>query len=196
MRLSTLVRPARRLALAAAALVGALGAGAGAAAAQTITATYAPTCSSVPPGGACDVRFDITNTTGAQLDINTLTFLSGGSPFLFAPAGGGSALYQAVDVFGPFGGIGTVSAGGTQFFIDFVDGGFPFSLLAGGRGYVELGLTGAADLATSSFEFSGTTADGMIAGRALPTSTVPEPSTYALFATGLLALGGVARRRK
>jgi hypothetical protein len=27
-------------------------------------------------------------------------------------------------------------------------------------------------------------------------STVPEPSTYALFVTGLLALGGVARRKK
>ena len=198
MRLSTLVRPARRVALVTAALVGALTASSGAAAAQTISATYAPTCAAVPPGGPCDVRFGISNTTGGQLDINTLTFISGGAPFLFAPTGGGAALYQAVDVSGEFGGIGTVSAGGTQFFINFLDTGLPFSLAAGGSGYVELGLTGSPDLATSNFQFSGTTANGTIAGRVLATSTVPEPATLALLFTGLAVIGGgtaVSRRR-
>jgi hypothetical protein len=197
LRLSILVRPARRLALATAALVGALGASSGAAAAQTITATYAPACG---PGTPCTlVQFDITNGTGSQLDLATLTFISAGSPFLFAPVGGGSTLYQAVDSFGGFGGIGAVSSGGTQVFINFLDTSLPFTLLDGGSGFVALELEGTPDLAGSSFRFSGELAGGgTVQGRVLATSTVPEPATIVLMGSGLAALasGTVLSRRR
>ena len=61
----------------------------------------------------------------------------------------------------------------------------------------------AATSATTRLTFQSTTTGTPVSGSALDdvsvtllqSSTVPEPSTYALFATGLLGLAGVARRR-
>ena len=113
-----------------------------------------------------------------------------------APVAGGATLYQAFDQSGPFGSIGTVSAAGTQLFINFLDSGASFSLMAGGSGYVEASLTGSPSLAGSNFQFSGISGNGAISGRVMATSTIPEPATVALLASGLAVIGAAASRRR
>ncbi len=191
------VRSVRHAASAAALMAGALVAPSAAHAQATVSASYAPFCG---PGTACgSLRFDITNASGGTQLFNTLTLNSSGAPFLFAAMAGGATLYQAADVYGPFGGIGTVSAGGTQLFIDFLGGsGFAFELAAGTSGYVEVPLAGTPAITGSSFTFSATV-DGLpngVAGTVGVVSTVPEPATVALLASGLAVIGAAASRRR
>ena len=168
--------------------------------AQTVSAAYAPF--NGPGTGSGLVRFGITNTTGAALLFNSLT-LTSTSPFTFATtSGAGVGTYIAVDQFGEFVGSSTVTIGGSRLFIDFpVTSGFQFSLGAGGSGYVQVGLAGTpVALTAGAFTFAAT-AEGVTApiGGAVTVaaaSTVPEPSTYALLATGLGTLGLIARRRR
>jgi hypothetical protein len=200
LRLTSLVRSVRQAALAAAFTGGVLVLAPSAAHAQTtVTATTEPTCSL---GTTC-VRFNLANTTGATQLFNTITFSSAGAPFIFADLGTGTGTFEAFDslspIFGAFAGLSTVTAGGTQLFIDFVNGsGFQFELAGGGTGYVDVPVVGSPTIAAGSFSFSATV-QGLpngVAGTVGVVSTVPEPATVALLASGLAVIGAAASRRR
>lgn len=183
-------------ALRAAALGAVLSLGAATAGAQTISVQYEPGCG---PSTFCgSVQFNVTNTTGALLELNTLTLFASGASYAFTPVGPTTA--TASDDFGPFPAEATVAAGGSQIFIDFLNPGpFPFTLDVGNTGYLELQLAGTPELQGGAFTFSaGLSNQETVRGTvsAAGASVVPEPSTYILMATGMGALGLIARRRR
>ncbi len=164
------------------------------------------TVSCAPGVGCSQLRFGLTSTNAIML--NSLTFgISGGGAWRFLePAAPGIGTYSAVDAVGEFGGFTTVSNGGADLFIDFLGGGFPFELAAGGNGYVQLEGT-SDDPGGIIFAYSGVLeGGGTISGQAVfgdqppppppPPSVVPEPTTVVLLGTGLAAVGLVARRRR
>jgi hypothetical protein len=143
------------------------------------------------------VQFNVANTTGAPLEVNTLTLFASGASFAFTPVGPTTAGYS--DDFGPFAAPATVSTGGSEIFIDFAGGGFPFFLDAGSSGLIELQLAGTPELQAGAFTYSAAlTNQQTIRGTVTVAgaSVVPEPSTYILMATGMGALGLIARRRR
>lgn len=168
-----------------------LGAASTAGAQLHATAAYAPSCG---PGTPCTlVRVTFENAGASSLLFNTLTLGSLRSTFRFAPAAGGTTLYQAVDAIGPFGGSGVVAPppGAAQLFIDFLGGnGFAFELAPGTSGYVEVPLVQAPAFTRGPFAFAAAL-DG---GGTVVGTTTPEPATVALVGGGL-ALAGLAGRR-
>jgi hypothetical protein len=147
------------------------------------------------------LRFNLTNGSGGTQLFNSLTINSSGAPVLFAPSAGGVTVFQAVDAIGPFGGTGTVNAGGTRLFIDFITGsGFAFELAPGTSGYVEVPLAGTPAVTGTSFTFAASLDGGAtVSGNVGVVSTVPEPATLALLVSGLAVIGGgslVSRRRR
>ena len=184
-----MLRSLRRAVVAALALTAA---GALPAAAQTITVAYDP--GSGPGTGFGQARFTITAGSSA-LFVNTLTFTAQPGGATFTPGSGGVALFTAQDALGPFGGFATVAPGGGSLFVDFVTQiGGPFTLDANGTGFVTLDVN--ADAGPLAFTFAGTTSAGAISGTVGSMSAVPEPATVVLLATGLGAVGLVARRRR
>lgn len=161
--------------------------------AQTVTAAYAPSCGPTTPCSV--VRFALLNATGSPLLFDTFTLTAVASPFRFDPLAGGPATFQAEDAFGPFGGVGLVSVGGTTFDIDFVNGsGFQLQLDAGTSGYVEAALATTPRLPqTGAFTFAATVNGAPISGAV---TSVPEPSTFLLLASGLAIAGVTVRRRR
>lgn len=190
MRVARTFRSLRAVALGAALSVGATAAGA-----QTISVQYDAACG---PSVCGSVQFNVANTTGSLLELNSLTLFASGASYAFAPIG--PTTVTAVDDFSPFPADATVGAGGTQIFIDFLNPGpFPFTLDVGNTGYLELQLAGTPELQGGAFTFSAVLSDQetvrgtvSVAG----SSVVPEPSTYILMATGMGALGLIARRRR
>jgi len=164
--------------------------------AQLVTAAYAPSCG---PGTPCgSVRFTLTNVSATTMKFDALTLTSAGAPFIFSSAGGAVATYEAVDVSGPFGGVGTLNAARTSFSINFLDTGLPFELTPGFGGYVELQLAGAPALpalpGSGAFQFTAlpTGSNTPITGAVV---TTPEPATFVLLGSGL-ALVALGRRRR
>ena len=134
----------------------------------------------------------VLSATGSEVALNDLaiTLLSPGWSFT---AGGSPTVgsYSAQDGIGPFSGFTTLSSGGSSVQINFFDNGFPFDVLAGGSGTLDLAATGTGNPNNLYFSYSGTTVDGTTVSG----TVTPEPVTLVLFGTGLGALG-LARRKK
>jgi hypothetical protein len=199
MRSLLTLRTLRSAALGALLSLGAIAGSTREAGAQTITAAYAPSCG---PGTVCgSLRFTVANAGPSLLELIGLRLSSANPAFAFLDLGGNAGTYIAVDALTPDGFTGDmqVIGGGSDLSIDFTASGLPFTVGAGGTGYVEVQLTGTPALQNGVFSYTADLpSDGRIAGNVTvaATSTVPEPSTYALLATGLGTLGLIARRRR
>jgi hypothetical protein len=196
MRSALSLRALRAAVLGAVLSIGALAGASRDAAAQTVTVRYEDGCG--PSTNACSlVQFEILNDTGALLELNSLTLFTLDAAFAFTPQG--PTTVNAIDDFlAPFPSEAVVDMGGNRIAIDFLNPGpFPFTLSAGNTGFLELQLSATPSLQTGAFTFTGQTATGAtIDGTVTAASVVPEPSTYVLMATGMGALGLLARRRR
>ena len=136
------------------------------------------------------VRFFIDAAGGVQINQLFIQLLNAGRTFTSGdvPTAG---TYSAQDSFSPFGGFTTIGGGGTNALIDFTENGFPFEVLPGDTGLLDLQAAGGSPASPIWFTAVGSTADG---GR-FAVSVTPEPSTVVLVATGFALLLGFTRRR-
>jgi hypothetical protein len=128
--------------------------------------------------------------SGVQIDQLFIRLLSPGWTFTggILPTIGS---YSADDSFGPFSGFTTIGAGGTTDLLDFTENGFPFELLAGHTGVLDLEASGLSDGNQIWFSAIGETADG----DTFSVSVTPEPATLFLIGSGLALLIAVGWRR-
>ncbi len=179
------------------AAVGALllsAAGALPAAAQSISVAYLP--GNGPGTGFGQARFTISAGSSALfVDALTLNAQPGAATFAHV---GGVGDFVGEDQFeggGVFGGATSVTPGGGSLLIDFLAQlGGAFTLDANGSGYVIVELD--EDAGPLAYTFAADTDAGPITGIVGTVSTVPEPGTVVLLATGLGLVGLVARRRR
>jgi hypothetical protein len=166
-----------------------------AAAAQTFTVGYAPGAG--PGTGFGLLRFGVTAGSNGLL-LQSLTI---GSPanYTFVSLGGGVGVFSVSDDLGEYSDLSTVGAMGESVFIDFTGGSAfpPFTLGANSSGWIDVQVAESEAPAPFVFTYTGTLVGGeeitgTITGNV---STVPEPGTVGLLATGLIGLGLVARRK-
>jgi hypothetical protein len=121
--------------------------------------------------------------------------------FFFQPTAGNQVTLNGMD-FGSYAASGPLFVGPTRpFTLQIFDGNWNLlsnqSLIAASTIHVAPGLTSSTGLYLQWGTDWDVGIDNIdVTVSAVPTSAVPEPSTYALFASGLVALGIASRRRR
>lgn len=142
--------------------------------------------------GCTSLRFFTEAVGGVAIDQLFITLLTPPWHFTSGPSSS-VGTYSAQDSFGPFSGFTNLGPGGTSLFIDFLgDNGFPFDVLDGDTGTLDLPALGTGSTDGLYYTVTGITDDG---GR-FTVSNTPEPASIVLLATGLGALGIAWRKRK
>jgi hypothetical protein len=153
--------------------------------------TSSAACSPGIPGCA-SIRFFLSAAGGISIDQLFIELLTPGWTFTPGPTPP-TGTYSAEDSFGPYGGFTTIGGGGTTAAMDFEgDNGFPFELLDGDTGTLDLSAMGSGDASDLSYTISGITDTG----GTFTTSVTPEPASLALVATGFCVLVAELRRRR
>lgn len=148
---------------------------------------FSVACAPGIPGCAA-LRFTFANAA-PDLALNTLglRFVTPGWTFTSGPSAT-VGLYSATDSFGAFSGFSTVGSAGRAADLDFTDNGFPFTVVMGGIGFLDLAASGGNTAGGLAVDFTGVTNTGVqITGGATPGSTVPEPTTLWLVGAGAVA---------
>lgn len=148
------------------------------------------TCTPGIPG-CTSVRFFIQATGGVDIDQLFIQSLNPAWHFTSGP-NSTTGTYSAIDSYGPYGGFTTLNASGSTLSIDFLDNGFPFSVLDGDTGLFDVEASGEPDASNFQFGLQGTTDEG----GTFEVTSAPEPATTSLLATGLVGLAGIARKRR
>lgn len=168
----------------------------------TVSTSYATGCG--PGTGCAQIWFTIMNGGATDVAFNNLTVTRSSTSFAFSPRGG-TGSYDGQDDLGPLAGFTSVSADGSQLFIDFINTGdpmnpgFPFTVFAGGSGMFETTIdptTAPENAGTLQFALSGQlAAGGTLDLRGNAPVTTPEPPLVALMTPVLLTFLTKRRRR-
>jgi hypothetical protein len=139
-------------------------------------------------GDTFTLNFDVSgNQRGGAADAFGVDFLFG-APTAYTNSFGTGVLTGA-GVSGSFGvNYGVAAAAPLASNVPWTASSFGFTFVNAGQLSLSFYTTGNDNV--------GPMLDNVMITRTAPTSTVPEPSTYALMAAGLAVMGAVARRRR
>lgn len=136
----------------------------------------------IPAGGIFGGNFLASGPTATS--PSTMTFMGTGLQYI-------SFLWGSPDLYNT---LTVNSTGGSQMF---TANGMGFAVTNGNQAFSQyVQFSANAGQSITSLVFSSPSTDAFEAANFSTTSVVPEPSTYALMAAGLLALGFASKRRK
>lgn len=169
--------------------------------ARTHAQSIAARCAARADAGApCTVlRLDLAAADDAPWSLAALAATLGAG---WTFGDGARADFTGEDAFSfgtPF--TGTAAIAGRSLAIDFLESpGFTFELAPGGRGWLEVAVTGSGALPTVTVlardpDGGEVRRDDLVIAE-LPTTTTPEPASLALVAMGALGVAALARRAR
>jgi hypothetical protein len=152
---------------------------------RTLEGLTAGTCDGSLSGVGTAVRYHVQGVYTGTAGIRTFTSVSN------APANWDNYLFLYSNAWNPLNALlGCLRASDDNPGIGRSE--FTFNMAANTQYFMVTTGFSNADAGT----FTNTVTGGTVTFGTLPSTVVPEPSTYALVATGLVALVGVARRRR